>query len=354
MSSLRAHQKENPTPTQCQNKTTLDSICKDIQTGKITRIVALVGAGLSTSSGLADFRTPDTGLYAKLEPLQLPYPEALFHISYFKHTPEPFYAIARARHPRNTRPGVGHAFLALLEKKGVLRFVFTQNIDGLELDAGVSRERVLNVHGDWSDQHCIKCRSSYPADRMRKAILMGEVPICVQANCGGIVRPDIVMFGESLPKAFDSRKEEMLSTADLLLVIGTSLKVAPCSEIPRRLPSHVPRVLVNRELVGNLGTRESDVCLLGDCDAGLREVARHLGGEEELESVWKDALVRKEKNSRDSGWDDKTEQSPTLEECIARAAEKMKVRMGVSEGHRRMLEGHLGKKMAGILAKRGQ
>ncbi|KAL4750032.1 NAD-dependent protein deacetylase hst2-2 [Aspergillus terricola var. indicus] len=314
----------------------------DILTGKITRIVVLVGAGLSTSSGLADFRTPGTGLYAKLQPLQLPYPEALFHISYFKHTPEPFYAIARARHPRNTKPVVGHAFLALLEKKGVLGFVFTQNIDSLELDAGVSRERVLNVHGDWNDQHCIKCRSPYPADRMRKAFLTGEVPICAQANRGGIVKPDIVMFGGSLPDSFDSREEEMLSSADLLLVIGTSLKVAPCSEIPRRVPSHVPRVLVNRGLVGNLGTREGDICLLGDC------------WEKELESIWKDALERNEKSSRDSGWDDTTEQGPTLEECIARAGEKMKVRMGVSEGHRRMLEGHLGETMAGILAKRGQ
>jgi NAD-dependent histone deacetylase SIR2 len=128
------------------------------------------------------------------------------------------------------------------------------------------------------------------------------------------------MFGESLPDVFDSREEQMLSSAGLLLVIGTSLKVAPYSEIPRRLPSPVPRVLVNRELVGNLGTRESDICLLGDCDAGLREVVRQLDCEGELESVWKDAMVRKEKSSRDSGWDDKT---LTLEVCIARAAEKM-------------------------------
>ncbi|KAL4812039.1 NAD-dependent protein deacetylase hst2-2 [Aspergillus spinulosporus] len=356
MSSLRAHEQANADsdPTQRQNQTTLDSICKDILAGKITRIVVLVGAGLSTSCGLLDFRTPDTGLYAKLKPLQLPYPEAMFHISYFKHNPEPFYAIARARHPRNTKPGVGHAFLALLERKGVLRFVFTQNIDGLELDAGVSRERVLNVHGDWNDQHCIKCRSPYPADRMRKAILTGEVPICIQENCGGIVKPDTVMFGESIPESFASRKEEMLSSADLLLVIGTSLKVAPCSQIPRQLPSHVPRVLVNRELVGNLGTRENDVCLLGDCDSGLREFARHLGWEGELETVWKDALERKEKSLRDNECDDTTEQSPTLEECIARAAEKMKVRMGVSEENRRMLEGHLGEKMASILAKTEQ
>ncbi|KAL4772400.1 NAD-dependent protein deacetylase hst2-2 [Aspergillus nidulans var. acristatus] len=350
MPSPRNHEEENP----ILNQITFNSICEGILTGKITRIVVLVGAGLSTSSGLPDFRTPDTGLYSKLEPLQLPYPDALFHISYFRHTPEPFYAIARVRHPRHARPGVGHAFLALLEKKGVLGFVFTQNIDRLELDAGVSREKVLNVHGDWNDQHCIECKTRYPSDLMRKAILAGNVPICLVENCGGIIKPDVVMFGESLPDEFDRREEEMLLSADLLLVIGTSLKVAPCSEIPRRVPRNVPRVLVNREVVGDFGSRECDVCVLGECDQGLREMARNLGWEEELEGIWKGAVERKQRSLMEEagGWEDND--GPTLEECVASAAAKMKVRMGVSEGHRRMLEGHLGAKMAGILAKGGQ
>ncbi|KAL3442273.1 DHS-like NAD/FAD-binding domain-containing protein [Aspergillus insuetus] len=326
---------------------TLDTIISSLQTGGTKNILILAGAGLSTTSGLPDFRSPKSGLYAKLSPLQLPYPEALFHISYFKHTPEPFYAIARARHPRNAVPSIAHAFLALLEKKDVLRFVITQNIDGLEGDAGVSRGKVLNAHGSWKTQRCLKCRSPYPGAKMKDAILAGEVPICEQDGCDGTVKPDIVMFGESLPKEYDEVERNILPEADLLLVIGTSLKVAPVSELPRKVGASVPRVLINNERVGDFGARDSDVLLLGGCDEGVREIARRLGWEEELETLHREAIERKERIAREERWDDN--EGPTLDECIAKAAEKMKMRLGISEGHRRMLEGHLGEKLKGIL-----
>lgn len=329
-------------------QTDLDSICTAIKSGTIKSIVILAGAGLSTSAGIPDFRSPETGLYARLAPLQLPYPEAIFHISYFRHTPEPFYAIAAARHPRNLKPTLGHAFLALLDKKGLLKFVFSQNIDGLEVDAGVERGKVLNVHGNWQSQRCFKCKTPYPDGDMRRAVKLGEVPNCPVVGCGGVVKPDIVMFGESLPQAFEERREEVIPQADLMLVLGTSLKVAPASGIPRLVKEGVPRVLVNNEVVGDFGSRESDVCVLGSCDEGLREMARKLGWEEELDSIWRDAVEGKERVVKDEGWD---EEGPSLDECIQKAADRMKLRMGVSDGHRRMLEGHLGEKMAGILGK---
>ncbi|KAL4966941.1 SIR2 family NAD-dependent protein deacylase [Aspergillus stella-maris] len=335
-------QEQQPT----SQSTTLDSICNSILTGSIKNITVLAGAGLSTSTGIPDFRSPNTGLYARLAPLQLPYPEAIFHSSYFKHTPEPFYAIARARHPRNLKPTVGHAFLALLEKKGVLRFVFTQNIDGLERDAGVSKERVLNVHGNWERQYCNKCRADYPDNLMRGAIEKGEVPICTLESCGGVVRPGIVMFGESLPKEFDEREQDILPQTDLLIVLGTSLKVAPVSVLPRKVRDSVPRVLINNERTGDVGSRDNDVLMLGSCDDGAREMARKLGWEGELEDLWKGAVARKEEALKKEGWND---DGPSLDECIQKAAEKMQVRMGVSEGHRRMLEGHLGEKLKGIM-----
>ncbi|KAL4916396.1 DHS-like NAD/FAD-binding domain-containing protein [Aspergillus aurantiobrunneus] len=324
---------------------TLDTICTSILTGSINNILVLAGAGLSTSAGIPDFRSPDTGLYAKLAPLQLPYPEAIFHISYFRHTPEPFYAIARARHPRDLKPTVGHAFLALLERKGLLRFVFTQNIDGLECDAGVSAEKVLNVHGNWKSQRCVKCRCPYGDEGMKRAIENGEVPFCEEEGCGGVVKPDIVMFGESLPAAFDVKEKGEIPGADLILVLGTSLKVAPCSRIPRMVRDGVPRVLVNNEVVGDFGAREDDVCLIGGCDEGVREMARRLGWEGELDEVWREGVERKERALESEGWE---EGGPTLDECIQKAAERMKVRVGVSEGHRSMLEGHLGQKLASI------
>ncbi|CAG8879326.1 unnamed protein product [Penicillium nalgiovense] len=165
-------------------KPDIQSIVDRIRTGNATRIVVLTGAGISTGAGIPDFRSPNTGLYDKLAPLRLPYPEAIFHINYFSHTPEPFYAIARARHPGNLKPTVTHAFLALLAKKNLLHFLFTQNIDGLEQDAGVPPDKVLWTHGNWKSQHCYKCKSPYPDDLMNKAIRTGEVPYCLDTGCG--------------------------------------------------------------------------------------------------------------------------------------------------------------------------
>ncbi|KAL2837006.1 NAD-dependent protein deacetylase hst2-2 [Aspergillus pseudoustus] len=344
-----------PSPSLPSNSA-LDTLITTLQSGGIKNILVLAGAGLSTSAGIPDFRTPTSGLYAKLAPLQLPYPEALFHINYFRHTPEPFYALARARHPKNAKPTLAHAFLALLEKKGVLRFVVTQNIDSLEGDAGVSKEKVLNAHGSWNSQRCVKCKTPFDDGKMKAAIRAGEVPLCEKeadgGSCGGIVKPDIVMFGESLPRGFDDIEETILPQADLVIVMGTSLKVAPVSGLPRKVKDSVPRVLINKEVVGDFGARKSDICLLGDCDEGVREIARRLGWEGELEDLHREAIERKERTVREEGWDD-DDNSLSLDECIARAAEKMKVRMGVSDGHRRMLEGHLGKKMASML-RRGQ
>ncbi|KAL4938950.1 hypothetical protein BDV06DRAFT_225481 [Aspergillus oleicola] len=336
-------------PTNPAQSASIDEICKLIKSGSIKNITVLSGAGLSTSTGLPDFRTPSVGLYARLSPLQLPYPEALFHASYFRHTPEPFYAIARARHPRNLKPGVAHAFLALLERKNVLRFVFSQNIDNLEICAGVSRTRMLNVHGNWERQYCNRCRAPYPDNLMKEAIEAGNVPICLAPACGGVVRPGIVMFGESLPKEFEEMESTVLPETDCLLVLGTSLKVAPVSGLPRKVRGGVPRVLVNDEVVGDMGSRECDILLLGSCDDGARSFARRLGWEDELDELWKEAVARKEKMLEKEGW---REDGPSLDECIAKAAEKMKVHMGVSEGHRRMLEGHLGNKMRGIFDRR--
>ncbi|KAL2816563.1 DHS-like NAD/FAD-binding domain-containing protein [Aspergillus granulosus] len=327
----------------------LDAVITSLQSGLTKDILIVAGAGLSTSAGIPDFRTPGSGLYAKLAPLQLPYPEAIFHISYFRHTPEPFYAIARARHPKNLKPTLAHAFIALLERKALLKFVVTQNIDGLEFDAGVSPEKVLNAHGNWKSQRCVKCKIAFHDEGMKAAIQAGTVPICGQEGCGGIVKPDIVMFGESLPKKFDEVEEKILPQADLVIVMGTSLKVAPVSGIPRKVRDSVPRVLINNEVVGDFGSRESDVCLLGGCDEGVREMVRRLGWEDELDSLHREAIERKERVVKEEGWDKEDGEGPNLDECIARAAERMKVRMGVSEGHRKMLEGHLGAKMASIL-----
>jgi NAD-dependent histone deacetylase SIR2 len=328
-----------------QPNPTIQSLATRIKTGQITRIVVLTGAGISTSAGIPDFRSPTTGLYDKLAPLKLPYPEALFHISYFSHSPEPFYAIARARHPANLKPTLSHAFLALLAKKNILHFLFTQNVDNLEEKAGIPAEKVLAVHGSWKSQHCWTCKASYPDELMEKAINAGEVPYCLEAGCGGAIKPDVVFFGENLPSAFDE-KIHLISEAECMLVLGTSLRVAPCSTIPRQIAAGVPRVLINMEKAGDLGSREDDVLLLGSCDEGVCQFADALGWRDELEDLWREVGGAETKPESMDG--------PDLDACIAKAAEQMDARLGISQGHKRMLEGHLSDKFAKMMADRAE
>ncbi|CAI7678943.1 unnamed protein product [Penicillium pancosmium] len=316
--------------------TTIQSIAERIKTGQITRIIVLTGAGISTSAGIPDFRTPKTGLYDRLAPLNLPTPESIFHISYFSHSPEPFYAIAQARHPSTLKPTLSHAFLALLAKKNILHFLFTQNIDGLEEDAGVPAEKILWTH------------ASYPDDLMRKAIKTGDVPYCLEPKCSGAIKPEVVFFGESLPEEFDE-KVKLIPEADLMLVMGTSLRVAPCSGIPRMMEPGVPRVLINMERCGDMGSRDGDVSILGDCDVGVREFAEALGWRGELEALWEEVVAAKAKiagpESEDGG-----EDGPDLDACIAKIAAQMDERLGISKGHKKMLESHLGDKFARMMA----
>lgn len=330
---------------------TIQSIVDRIHSGHANRILVLTGAGISTAAGIPDFRTPQTGLYDRLTPLRLPYPEAIFHISYFQHTPEPFYAIARARHPRNLTPTLSHAFLALLARKNLLHFVVTQNIDELEVDAGVPVERVLAAHGSWKTQRCWRCKMSYPDADMKRAIETGEVPYCLEEGCGGAVKPDVVFFGEALPPAFHHVVEqEKVPEADLMIIMGSSLKVAPCSKLPRLVGEDVPRVLINLEKAGDVGSRASDVCILGSCDEGVRRLANELGWREELEEVWGDAVARKKELGIDIDIDWRGDDGPDLDEAIQRLAGKMKGST-TSEGHKRMLEQHLEAKFAHLSPK---
>ena len=113
------------------------------------------GAGISTSAGIPDFRSPGTGLYANLSRLNLPYAEAVFDIRYFRTNPEPFYTLAQEMYPGKFRPTITHSFIALLEKKGLLLKLFTQNIDCLEREAGVPDDKIIEAHGSFAKYDCL-------------------------------------------------------------------------------------------------------------------------------------------------------------------------------------------------------
>lgn len=188
-----------------------------------------------------------------------------------------------------------HSFISLLHKKGKLLKLFTQNIDCLEREAGVPADKIVEAHGSFATQRCIECHTEYPGDRMREIINKKEVPHCV--SCNGLVKPDIVFFGEALPEAFH-RNRSLPARADLAIIMGTSLTVQPFASLPSFVGEGTPRVLINLERAGSLGSRPDDVLLLEDCDAGVRKLADALGWGQELEELWESTNPDKAERDR--------------------------------------------------------
>lgn len=315
---------------------TIEGLAEYMKNAK--RIVVLTGAGISTSAGIPDFRSPDTGLYANLARLNLPYAEAVFDISYFRQNPLPFYTLAHELYPGRYRPTVTHSFISLLHKKGKLLRLFTQNIDCLEREAGVPDDIIIEAHGSFATQRCIECKVPYPDERMKEVVMAKEVPRCITKTCDGLVKPDIVFFGEALPEAFH-RNRGVPAMADLAIVMGTSLSVQPFASLPGFVAENTPRVLINQERVGGLGSRPDDVLMLGDCDEGVRKLADALGWREELEAEW-------EKTNPDKG--KRKEQKATsrtkhqkLEDAVDELTRDIDKTLKVSGDHAKVVKEHL-------------
>lgn len=250
-------------------------------------VVVLAGAGISVSAGIPDFRSPGTGLYANLGKYKLPRAEAVFELDYFRKKPEAFTMLAKELWPTNFRPTPAHLFVKLLQDRGMLLRHFTQNIDGLDRTAGISDERVVEAHGSFGAGSCIDCRKQYPAEFIRERLFCGEV---VKCTCGGLVKPDIVFFGENLPEKFWRCSNQDMSRAKLVvLCMGTSLQVQPFASLATRNRSpKACRILVNREVPGSFGPQaDDDLVLLGDCDAWVLRLAEVLGLADEFNTLCK-------------------------------------------------------------------
>jgi NAD-dependent histone deacetylase SIR2 len=323
----------------------IKSVAELIKDGRAPRIVVLTGAGVSTSAGIPDFRSPETGLYANLARLNLPYAEAVFDISYFRQNPNPFYALAHELYPGKYKPTVAHAFVALLAKKGLLHMLFTQNIDCLERVAGVPPEKILEAHGSFATQRCIECHTYFPDDLMLSVVQKGDVPHCIVPQCNGLVKPDIVFFGEPLPDGF-RKNIPKIAEADLMIIMGTSLTVQPFASLPNFALEGVPRVLINLERVGGLGSRPDDVCILSECDKGIRDLADALSWREELEALWKEVCPPDAvKDSAELPTETRT-QDEILEDKIENLTREVDQTLKISSGHKQYLEDHLSNKIS--------
>ncbi|XP_037740619.2 NAD-dependent protein deacetylase sirtuin-2 isoform X2 [Chelonia mydas] len=321
-------------PEKVLDELTLDGVSRFMQSEKCRNVVCIVGAGISTSAGIPDFRSPGTGLYANLQSYNLPYPEAIFEINYFKQHPEPFFALARELYPGQFKPTVCHYFIRLLKEKGLLLRCYTQNIDTLERVAGLDQEDLVEAHGTFFTSHCLgsSCKKKYTLDWMKEKIFSTVTPKC--DKCQSLVKPDIVFFGENLPPRFFTLMQSDFQKVDLLIIMGTSLQVQPFASLVSRVPTNTPRLLINKEKTGQSDPFMSlmglstgmdfdsekayrDVAWLGECDQGCTALAELLGWKNELE-----ALVKKEHSAIDakSGQAGEAGASPSLPPAGATAS----------------------------------
>ncbi|KAL2355198.1 NAD-dependent histone deacetylase SIR2 [Cryomyces antarcticus] len=322
---------DEATPPRTLQSRTLEGLAGYIRDGRAKRVVVMTGAGISTSAGIPDFRSPTTGLYANLARLNLPYAEAVFDISYFRQNPRPFYTLAHELYPGKYRPTITHCFIRLLHDKGLLLKLFTQNIDCLEREAGVPDDKIVEAHGSFARQSCIECKTPYPDDLIRKHIDEMAIPYCQRKSCGGLVKPEIVFFGEQLPAAFFANRG-LPAEADLCIVLGTSLTVQPFASLPGFCEEGVPRLLINQEQVGSLGSRPDDVLLLGDCDDGVRKLAKACGWLEELEALWTKTAP---KGAADLGKEaaPKRSREETIEDEVDKLTREVDQTLKLSEEH---------------------
>ena len=226
-------------------------------------IGVLTGAGISTSAGIPDFRGPK-GLYVTKR-----YdPDKVFDIDYFHRDPKPFFEFARdfVKLEDTIKPTRAHYFLSELEKKGKLKGVITQNIDFLHQRAG--SQNVLEVHGSFWESYCRDCGQNFHYEEMKVKIYREDVPKCL---CGGVIKPDIVFFGENV-KHLDAAFK-LAAESDLFFVIGTSCVVYPAAMIPHM--THGKVVTINMDEV-HLGQADVVLHVQEDIDRFFEKVSEVL------------------------------------------------------------------------------
>ncbi|KAI5284511.1 NAD-dependent histone deacetylase sir2, partial [Ascosphaera acerosa] len=272
---------------------------------------------ISTSLGIPDFRSKSTGLYSKLEHLGLNDPQEVFDIEVFREDPTIFYSIAGNILPRGDRCTPTHAFIRLLQDKGKLLTNYTQNIDNLEAVAGIAPDKLIQCHGSFATASCILCGYRVPGETIHGEIRRRVVPQCPRClasrqgrgtkrkrNSGGVKQhkrnkskrsynnsdeeddsnipqgcwmkqPDITFFGENLHDKYEHRLEKHdCDIVDLVIVIGTSLNVAPVKNMIGKIPPTVPQIFINRDPVDHL---DFDIDMLGNCDTVVAELCRRAG-----------------------------------------------------------------------------
>ena len=288
----------------------LDIIIDKINGGEIKKVVFLLGAGISVSSGIPDYRSAD-GFYNNLDPSLLSIRSKkdiemiknnqtyLLSSEFFEKNQLPLLETKRSfvleSLEKKYKPTLTHWFLRLCHEKQILHHIYTQNIDNLEVETGIPQNKITQLHGTIDKAICHFCYNIYPIndfyEHMKNNIKDIKDPnnltkskklLCHKCNKAGI-KPDIVLFGDQLNEiSFDESKE-----ADLIIISGTSLKVFPANKIPLNVPIECSRIIINNELPFIPDFLESDTFDLfieGNCDESFLEFTSYLG--------WTDDLIK--------------------------------------------------------------
>lgn len=227
------------------------------------KTVVLTGAGISTESGIPDFRSPGTGLWEKMDPMEALSTRVLYN------DPIKFYnnGFKILLSMKDAKPNKAHYILAQLEQEGLISGVITQNIDNLHQKAG--SHKVFEVHGQTRTGSCINCGEVVSIDLLNSKVEKNEIPPKCD-KCNGILRPDVVMFGDPMPEDFEKAWREA-ENSDLMVVIGSSLTVSPVNFLPG-LVKHL--IIINKSETPE--DRRADVVIRESAGEALSKIVRYL------------------------------------------------------------------------------
>lgn len=231
-------------------------------------LVAFTGAGISTASGIPDFRSPHSGLWESVDPM------SVASIFGFRANPQAFFDWVRplAMKILEAKPNPAHMALAQLERNGMLKAIITQNIDMLHQRAG--NQIVFELHGHFREATCTHCFHTFDGEAVLQDFLRShDVPRC--DRCSSVLKPNVILFGEQLPIQVLRHAQDAAKAADVLLVIGSSLEVAPASDIPLLARRHGARVIIVN-LDSTPIDDDADIVFHGDAAQLLPELIRGL------------------------------------------------------------------------------
>jgi NAD-dependent deacetylase len=256
----------NPASPELAVQTAIEDAAELVRKAK--RAVVLTGAGISTPSGIPDFRSEGTGLWSRDEPLEVA------SLNTFRTAPERFFLwfrpLAGQIFYANANPA--HATLAQLEHAGHIKTIITQNIDGLHQKAGSAC--VVETHGTMRTLTCTSCYQKYEAKVYLKTFIEeGRIPLC--ARCNGILKPDVILFGEQLPHAAWVQAQRAVRQCDLMLVAGSSLEVLPVAGLPIQALDRGAHLIVVNNTPTYINVR-ADVVILKDVASILPEIAKRV------------------------------------------------------------------------------